>query len=522
MVNDLGINPVGWIVFLLCLLVAGLVSFKLGERYRKKIAEASIKSAEEEAKRIVNDAIRLAETKKKEILVDAKDDVFKMRGEAEKELKERRAELGRQERRASQKEDALGKKIEAAEKKEEQSLAKLKEAKEKLEETEIIKKHEFELLEKISGFSKEQAREQVLIKLEQELDHDKALKLAEYNKKLDVESREMAREVISQAIQRYSVDDVAEITVAVVSLPSDEMKGRIIGREGRNIKSLEMTLGVDLIIDDTPEVITISCHDPIRREIARMTLEKLITDGRIHPGRIEEMVEKCRKDLDQKMRTDGEQALLGLGIHNVHAELTKLIGKLKYRTSYGQNIYMHSLEVSNLAAMMAEEIGANVAIAKRAGLLHDIGKAMSHEVEGSHVQIGVDLAKKYKESPAVIHIIEAHHGDIDANSPEAFLVQAADAISAARPGARKENLEKYIKRIAALEEIARSFRGVAKSYAIQAGREVRIMVNPDDVSDDGLILLASAIAAKMEQGVEYPGQVKISMIREKRVDAFAK
>jgi ribonuclease Y len=521
-VENLDISIIEGLAFVLCLGIVFPVAFKLGSNHRKKVAEASIKSAEEEAKKIINESIKLAETKRKEILIEAKDETFKLRNEAEKDLKERRSELGRQERRISQKEDALAKKLEVAEKKEEQVIEKLREVKGKLEEIETIKKHEFELLERISGFSKAKAREQILAKLELEMDHDKALKIAEYEQRLNEESEEKAKKIISQAIQRYSIDDVSEMTVSVVSLPAEEMKGRIIGREGRNIKALEMTLGVDLIIDDTPEVITVSCPDPLRREVAKMTIEKLIVDGRIHPGRIEEMVEKSQRELEHKIRADGEQALLSLGIHNMHIELVKLVGRLKYRTSYGQSIYLHSLEVANLAAMMAEDIGAHAAVAKRAGLLHDIGKVMSYEVEGSHVQIGAELAKKYKESPAVIHAIEAHHGDVEAKTAEAFLIQAADAISAARPGARKENLEKFIKRVERLEEIANSFDGVEKSYAIQAGREIRIIVNPEVVSDDKMTILSYEIAKKVEQELEYPGQVKINLIREKRVFEFAK
>jgi ribonuclease Y len=518
----LNVGTIEAIVFVLFLLILCPVVFKLGEIRRKNIAESGIKSAEEEAKKIVNEAIRLADARRKEVLLEAKDEAFKLRNEIEKELKDRRTELGRQERRVSQKEDTIERKIVGLEKKEEQILAKLKEAKNKLEEVETIKRHEFEALERLSGLSKAQAREQIINKLDQELNHEKALKVSEYSRFLEEESKSKAKEVISQAIQRYCVDEVAEMTVSVIPLPADEMKGRIIGREGRNIRALETSLGVDLIIDDTPEVITVSCPDPIRREIAKMAIEKLIIDGRIHPGKIEDIVEKSQKELEQKMKMDGEQALLNLGIHNMNMELVKLLGKLKYRTSYAQNIFLHSVEVANLAAMMADDIGANAAVAKRAGLLHDIGKAMSYEVEGSHVQIGVELAKKYKESPAVIHAIEAHHGDIEAKSPEAFLVQAADAISAARPGARRENLEKFIKKIEKLEEIARSFAGVEKSYAIQAGREIRIMVNPDAVDDDKLILLGREIAKKVEQELDYPGQIKVSMIRERRVAEFAK
>lgn len=523
MVNYVNINPFTLTFITIILFIAFcLLSFKLGSSHRKHVAEATIKSAEEEAKKIINDAVKSSESKRKEVIIEAKDEAFKIRSETDKELKERRLEVSRQERRITQKEEALEKKVENIEKREELVATKLKEINNKLDEVEAIKKQEFDLLGRISGLSKNQATEKFLSMLEEELTHEKALKISEYSQKLIEESETKARDIISQAIQRYAADEVTEITVSVVSLPNDDMKGRIIGREGRNIRTLETLLGIDLIIDDTPETITISCTDPVRREIARLTLQKLITDGRIHPERIEETVEKAKNELEHKIKEDGEQAILNLGIHNMHPELVKLIGKLKYRTSYGQNIYLHSIEVANLAAMMAAELGLNVSVAKRAGLLHDIGKALSFEVEGSHVQIGTEIAKKYKESPTVVHIIESHHNDITPNSAVAFLVQAADAISAARPGARKENIEKFIKKIEKLEEIANSFEGVEKSYAIQAGREIRIMVNPEDINDDEMTILSYNIAKKIEQELEYPGQIKVNVIREKRAIDYAK
>lgn len=523
MVNYVNINPFTLTFIIIVLFIAFcLLSFKLGSSHRKHVAEATIKSAEEEAKKIINDAVKSSESKRKEVIIEAKDEAFKIRSETDKELKERRLEVSRQERRITQKEEALEKKVENIEKREELVATKLKEINNKLDEVEAIKKQEFDLLGRISGLSKNQATEKFLFMLEEELTHEKALKISEYSQKIIEESETKARDIISQAIQRYAADEVTEITVSVVSLPNDDMKGRIIGREGRNIRTLETLLGIDLIIDDTPETITISCTDPVRREIARLTLQKLITDGRIHPGRIEETVEKAKNELEHKIKEDGEQAILNLGIHNMHPELVKLIGKLKYRTSYGQNIYLHSIEVANLAAMMAAELGLNVSVAKRAGLLHDIGKALSFEVEGSHVQIGTEIAKKYNESPAVVHIIESHHNDITPNSAVAFLVQAADAISAARPGARKENIEKFIKKIEKLEEIANSFDGVEKSYAIQAGREIRIMVNPEDINDDEMTILSYNIAKKIEQELEYPGQIRVNVIREKRAIDYAK
>ncbi|MDR2654554.1 MAG: ribonuclease Y [Oscillospiraceae bacterium] len=502
--------------------VLGFLGFFLGFQYRKKVAESAIGSAEEEATRIVNEALKEAKNRKKEILIEAKDEIHKSREEAEKELKEKRAEINRQERRVAQKEETLDRKISSAEKKEESLNSKLRSAEERLSEIEKAKQAEMDKLEKISGFSQEQAKELLLENLGGELDHEKAVMIRNYEQQLKDDCEIKAREIISGAIQRCAADHVSESTISVVPLPSDEMKGRIIGREGRNIRSLETLTGVDLIIDDTPEAITLSSFDPVRREIARLTLEKLIFDGRIHPARIEDMYEKSKRETEQKIRSEGERAVMALDLHNVHPELIKLIGRLHFRTSYGQNVLDHSIEVGQLCGLMASEINANVALARRGGLLHDIGKAMDHEVEGSHVQIGVDIAKKYKESRDVIHAIQAHHGDVEAKTVEACLVQAADAISAARPGARRENIENYIKRLEKLEEIASSFNGVDRTFAIQAGREIRIMVRPEIINDDRMVLLARDIVKKIENDMEYPGQIKVHIIRESRSIEYAK
>ena len=516
-------------VILLCVasfvvagIIFGIIAFKLGVAYRRKVAEAEIGSAEDEAKKIVNDAVRTAETKKKEVLIEAKDEMHKLRLEADKDIKERRSEVTRQERRLQQKEESMDKKLDNLEKKEEQLQNKLKLAEEKLQEADIIKKNQIDQLERISGLTAEQAKQQLLDSLDNDLVHEKALKIASYEQQLKDEVDEKAREYISLAISRCAADHVSEATVSVVPLPNDEMKGRIIGREGRNIRALETATGVDLIIDDTPEAITLSCFDPVRREIARLSLEKLITDGRIHPARIEEMGEKSRKEVEQKIRAEGERAILETNVHGVHHELVKLLGRLRYRTSYGQNVLNHSIEVAHLAGMMAAELGVDANLARRAGLLHDIGKALNHEIEGSHVEIGVDVCRKYKESEAVIHAVQAHHGDVEIKTVIAALVQAADAISAARPAARRENIENYIKRLQKLEEIANSFEGVDKSFAIQAGREVRVMVIPEKVSDDDMILLARDIAKQVEDELKYPGQIKVNVIRESRVTDYAK
>ena len=504
------------------LIIAIIIAFNMGIKYRKKIAEAEIGSAEEEAKKIVNDALRDAEGKKKEALVEAKEEIYKMRTENEKEMKERRSEVSRLERRIQQKEESLDRKHENAEKKEEQLQSKIKEAEKTLSEAEIVKQHQFDMLEKISGYTADQAKEYLLSNVENELVHEKAVKINQYEAQLKEESDQKAREIISQAIQRCAAEHVAEVTVSVVPLPNDEMKGRIIGREGRNIRTIETLTGVDLIIDDTPEAITLSCHDSVKREIARIALERLILDGRIHPTRIEEMVEKAKREVETKIKQDGEKAVLDAGIHNMHPELIRYLGRMRYRSSFGQNVLDHSIEVSQLASMMAAELGADAAMARRAGLLHDIGKSMTPEIEGSHVTIGVDMAKKYKECPEVIHAIEAHHGDVEARTVVACLVQAADAISAARPGARRENLENYIKRLEKLEELTNSFEGVEKSFAIQAGREVRIMIKPDKVSDDQMVVTAREIVKKIEDELVYPGQIKVNLIRETRAIDFAK
>ena len=502
--------------------VVGAIAFFLGVQYRKKVAEAELGSAEEEAKRIVSDAIKNAESKKKEALVEAKDEIHKMRTDAERELKERRSEVQRMERRAQQKEESLDKKSDKIERKEEDLQNKIADAERRLEEAETVKRHQFEMLEKISGYSADQAKEHLLGNLEKELLHDKAVRIAAINARTQEESDVNARDIISQAIQRCASEHVAEVTVSVVPLPTDEMKGRIIGREGRNIRTLETLTGVDLIIDDTPEAITLSSHDPVKREVARIALEKLIQDGRIHPSRIEEMVEKAKKEVEAKIKQDGERAVIETGVHGIHSELVRLLGRMRYRTSYGQNVLDHSIEVANLAGVMAAEIGADVILAKRAGLLHDIGKALTHKMEGSHVQIGVDIAKKHKENSDVIHAIEAHHGDIEAKTVVACLVQAADAISAARPGARRENIENYIKRLEKLEEITNSFEGVEKSFAIQAGREIRVLIRPDVISDDQLVITARDICKKIEADLEYPGQNKVHCIRENRAIEYAK
>lgn len=510
------------IIVIVSALATGVLGFILGGINRKRVAENAIGSATKEAKRIVNDAISQAETKKKEAILEAKDDIHKQRAEVERELRERRAELQRQERRLVQKEESLDKKTDNLEKKEETLEAKIKKSEDRIIEIDSIKRSQFEMLERISGYTKEQAKDYLLKTLEDDLTHEKALKIIEFEQRTKDESDDMAREVISTAIQRCAADHSAEATVSVVNLPNDEMKGRIIGREGRNIRTLETITGVDLIIDDTPEAITISSFDPVRREIARVTLEKLILDGRIHPARIEELFEKSKKEVEQTVKQTGERAVLDAGVGNVNPEIVKLLGKLKYRTSYGQNVLNHSLEVSYIAGLMAAEIGADIKLAKRAGLLHDIGKALDHEIDGSHVELGVEYAKRYKESEAVIHAIHAHHGDVEAKTVVACLVQASDAISAARPGARRENVQNYIKRLEKLEEIATSFEGVERSFAIQAGREVRIMVKPEIVSDDMMILIARDIVKKIEEELEYPGQIKVHIIRENRATDYAK
>ena len=502
--------------------VAAAIAFFAGVSYRRKTAEAKIGSAEEEAKRLINDAMKAAQQKRKEALIEAKDEAFQLKAEADKEIKERRSELSRQERRLDQKEEAMDRKTAVLEQKE-TDLAKRSELVEaRLDEIEQIKARELDKMETIAGLTAEDAKQLLLNRLDEQLTHEKAMHIAAFETQTKDECDTMARELISQAVARCAADHSSEATVSVVPLPSDEMKGRIIGREGRNIRALETATGVDLIIDDTPEAITLSSFDPVRREVARMTLEKLISDGRIHPARIEETVEKCRRELELARKREGEKAVMDVGVHGIHPDMVKLLGRLRYRTSYGQNVLNHSLEVAYLSGILAAELGVNVTQARRAGLLHDIGKALDHEIEGSHISIGVDIAKKYKENPAIIHAIEAHHGDVEAKTPLAFIVMAADAISAARPGARRENLESYIKRLESLEEIASGFEGVERSFAIQAGREVRIMVKPDAINDDALILLAHSISQKIEETLDYPGQIKVNVIRESRAVDYAK
>jgi len=503
-------------------LVAGLLAYRAGINHRKRVAEAQIGSAEAEAERIVKDAHTQAEATKKETLLKAKDEIYRLRNESEKELKERRADVQRQERRLQQKEETLDHKIENYEKKEESLAQRQKDVEARMLDVEALKKSQYELLERLSGFTKEQAKEYLLSSLTEELKHEKAVKLAEFETQLKAEADLRARSLISHAIQRVAADQVAETTVSVVPLPNDEMKGRIIGREGRNIRAIETLTGIDLIIDDTPEAITLSGFDPVRREIARIAMERLISDGRIHPARIEEMVNKARREVENTIKAEGERAVLETGLRGMNPEVIKLLGRLHYRTSYGQNVLNHSMEVAFLSGIMASELGIDPEIARRAGLLHDIGKAVDHQVEGSHIEIGVDIARKYKESEAVVHAIQAHHGDVEAQTVVACLVQAADAISAARPGARRENLENYIKRLEKLEELANSFEGVERSFAIQAGREVRIIVKPDKVNDDQMIILARDIAKKIESNMDYPGQIKVNLIRENRAVDYAK
>ena len=502
--------------------LVGLVCFFLGYQRRKAAAEREIGSAEEEARRIINDAIKSAENKKREATVEAKEEILKARSEFDKEVKDRRGEIQRQENRLNSKEENLDRKLENLERKEENVSARIAQLEEEKQELDGLKNSQLELLERISGLTVEEAKRYLIDQLEDDVTHEQALKLKEIQTRYKEEAETYAREQIALAIQRCAADHVAEATVSVVPLPNDEMKGRIIGREGRNIRTLETMTGVDLIIDDTPEAITVSCFDPVRREIARLALEKLILDGRIHPTRIEEMVEKAKREVDATIRAEGERAVFETNVHGLNPELVKLLGRQHYRTSYGQNVLNHSIEVSQLAGLLAAEIGVNVAEAKRAGLLHDLGKSIDHEVEGSHVQIGVELARKYRENEDIVHAIEAHHNDVEPRTIVACIVQAADAISAARPGARRENLENYIKRLEKLEEVTSSFPGVEKSFAIQAGREVRIMVAPDKVSEDQMVLLARDIAKKIEEELEYPGQIKVNMIRETKVIEYAK
>ncbi len=517
------------IILIVAVVVFAAGGFVIGRNQYKKYVESTEKSIElqtaeatENAKRIVDEAKKEAESKRREALLEAKDEIHKNRTEYEKEVKERRAELQKQERRIQQKEESLDKKSDNLDKKSETLNRKIAEADAMKEEITLLKRSQLEMLEKISGFSVEEAKEYLIKNLESEVTHEAAMKIKEIETRAKEEADNKAREYITLAIQRCAADQVAEATVSVVPLPNDEMKGRVIGREGRNIRAIETLTGVDLIIDDTPEAITLSSFDPVRREIARISLEKLIQDGRIHPARIEEMVEKAKREVDATIKAEGERATFETGIHGLHPEVVKLLGRMKYRTSYGQNVLNHSIEVAHIAGLLAAELGADVQLAKRAGLLHDIGKSIDHEVEGSHVSIGVDIARRYKESEAVVHAIAAHHGDVEAQTIIACLVQAADTISAARPGARRENIENYIKRLEKLEELTGAFPGVASSYAIQAGREIRIMVKPEEVSEDQMVLLARDIARKIESEMEYPGQIKVNLLRETRAVEYAK
>ena len=504
------------------LLAGCAVGFLLGRSWWKFDSKRQVESAEEEAKRIVNEAYKSAESKKREALLEAKEEILKSRSEFEKEEKTRRADLQRQENRLQQKEETLDRKTAAIEKKEESLNQKHAAIDKEAEEIKIIKRSQTEMLERISGFTAEEAKKYLIAQVESEVTHETALKIKEVESRMKEECETRAREVVAQAIQRCAADQVAEMTVSVVPLPNDEMKGRIIGREGRNIRTIETLTGVDLIIDDTPEAITVSCFEPVRREIARLALEKLIADGRIHPTHIEEMVEKARREVEATIKAEGERAVFECGVRNLHPELVKMLGRLHYRTSYGQNVLQHSIEVSHIAGMMATELGADAQAAKRAGLLHDLGKSVDHELEGTHVALGVEFARKYKEKDEIIHAIEAHHNDVEPKTIIACLVQAADAISAARPGARRENLENYIKRLEQLETITGSYPGVDKAFAIQAGREVRVMVKPELVSEDHMGILARELAKKIEEEMEYPGQIKVHVLRETKVVEYAK
>ena len=518
----MGDNIMMIVVAVVVAVIALVLGSLLGWNRRKSVAEKEISSAEEEATRIINEAIKSAENKKREAMVEAKEEILKQRSEYEKEVKERRADLQKQERRLQQKEENLDRKTDAIEKKEESLAEKHAQLDKQKEEIQKIKDSQTEMLERISGFTAEEAKAYLIQQVETEVTHEAAMKIKEIESRAKDEADAKAKEIIATAIQRCAADQVSEITVSVVPLPSDEMKGRIIGREGRNIRTLETMTGVDLIIDDTPEAITVSCFEPVRREIARLALEKLIADGRIHPTRIEEMVEKAKREVDAVIKSEGERATFETGVRGLHPELVKMLGRLHYRTSYGQNVLRHSIEVSQLAGMMAAELGADVNAARRAGLLHDLGKSIDHEMEGSHVALGVEFARKFHEKEDIIHAIQAHHGDVEPKTLVACLVQAADAISAARPGARRENLENYIKRLEQLETITSSFPGVEKSYAIQAGREVRVMVKPEEVSEDQMVLLARDLAKKIEEEMEYPGQIKVNVLRETKAVEYAK
>ena len=503
-------------------LFIGILACILYRNKKAKDDKEKIANAEEEALRIINDAIKSAESKKREATLEAKEEILRSRKEYEKEEKERRADLQKQERRLQQKEENIDRKTDAIEKKEEALAQKHAALDKENEEIKIIKRSQTEMLERISGFTADEAKKYLIEQVESEVTHETALKIKEIEARAKDEADQYAREIVASAIQRCAADHVAEITVSVVPLPNDEMKGRIIGREGRNIRTIETLTGVDLIIDDTPEAITVSCFEPVRREVARLALEKLIADGRIQPTHIEEMVAKARREVDAVIKSEGERAVLETGVRGLHPELVKMLGRLHYRTSYGQNVLQHSIEVAHLAGMMAAELGADVATAKRAGLLHDIGKAVDHELEGTHVALGVEFLRKYHEREDVIHAVQAHHNDVEPQTVVACLVQAADAISAARPGARRENIENYIKRLEKLEEITGSYPGVETSYAIQAGREVRVMVKPEQVSEDDMVILARELAKRIESELEYPGQIKVHVLRETKVIEYAK
>jgi len=511
-----------FVIILVTSLISIAVGVPVGVSIRKKTAESKIQSAEKEAKRLLDDAKKEAENAKKEEIFKAKEEIMNARNNLDQEIKERRSEIQLQEKRIIQKEENLEKRSENFERKEREIVKKSEELDKQKEEVQEIFNRQMQELQQIANLSKEEAKKRLLSEVEKQITTEKAMLIKELEAKAKEEANKNAKEIISYAIQKCAADHTSETTVSIVNLPNDDMKGRIIGREGRNIKALETLTGIDLIIDDTPEAVIISGFDPLRREVAKVALEKLIDDGRIHPAKIEEMVEKAKEEINAIIKSEGERAILESGVHNLHPDLIKLIGKLKYRTSYGQNVLNHSIEVSNLARIMAEEIGADPKIARRAGLLHDIGKALDHDMEGTHIEIGVDILKKYKENPNIINAVEAHHGDVEPQTIEAVLVQAADAISASRPGARRETLDAYIKRLQQLEEISNSFEGVDKSFAIQAGREVRIMVKPEKISDAEMTILARDIAKKVEDEMEYPGQIKVNMIRETRIVEYAK
>ena len=510
------------VIVIVLLIIEALVVKKLAVSYHVKVSEAKIGSAEDRAREIIDDALKAAETKKREALLEAKEETLKRKNELERDAKEQKAELQKFEKRILTKEESLDRKMESVEKKEAKLASKEGELDKLMKETEEIKESHLRELEKISGMTSEQAKDVLLKSVEDDVKHETAVMIKEMDRNIKEEATKRARDYVVGAIQKCAADHVAETTISVVQLPSDEMKGRIIGREGRNIRALETLTGVELIIDDTPEAVVLSGFDPIRREVARIALEKLIVDGRIHPARIEEMVEKAQKEVENLIREEGEAATLEVGVHGIHPELIKLLGRMKFRTSFGQNALKHSIEVSHLSGLLAGEVGVDVRLAKRAGLLHDIGKAVDHDMEGSHIQLGVELCKKYKESPIIINAVEAHHGDVEPESFIACLVQAADAISAARPGARRETLETYTTRLKQLEDIANGFKGVEKSFAIQAGREIRVMVVPEQISDDDMVLLARDMAKQIEDELQYPGQIKVNIIRESRAIDYAK